>query len=82
LKALALIALCAWAAYSWRLAAGLALVSLLVAMFYAGALKGSADEKMARVFSILVLTLSLLMVGVAGERQDGGEIKYCSGVQC
>ena len=81
---IAIAVLCLWALYAWKIAVALSAMSMLIALFYAGALDGYANEKVLKAFCILVFALSAAMVGVLATPPEGDapEIKYCGSVQC
>lgn len=72
-----------WVFYSITIAIALATMCGVIAAFYAGALDGPADEKVLRLFSILVLALSVVLVGVMAPHssEDPGP-RMCNRVEC
>ncbi len=80
---LAAAALLGWLIYSWSVALCLTMVCGVISLFYAGALTGAAETKVRRCFSMLVLALTLVMIGIATERvTGGGGPKVCNRVEC
>lgn len=82
---LAIAALLAWLLYSWQIGIGLGVMCGIIALFYGAALPGNADAKVIRTFSVLVLVLSVIMVGVLTQKaadHDADQPKLCSGVPC
>ena len=82
LPAVAAVVLTAWAVYSPAIALGLLFLCGAISVFYAGALKGRADEKVLRLFSILVLILSIAMAGAFNSPLEDSGPRMCSGVAC
>ena len=56
----------------------------VIALFYAGAVTGPAEERVKKVFSALVLALTMIMLGVvntpSGDREDAP--RACNRVEC
>lgn len=86
----ALAALLAWLAfYGWKISVALGFLCGVIALFYGAALEGrgmTADARVARTFSALVLALSLMMLGVlmasSGDEDEMNISRICNGMQC
>ena len=84
LPILATCVLVAWMIYSVEIGIGLGVMCMVIAAFYAGTLSGPADKKTLKTFSVLVLALSILMIGIVNHEtryEDAGP-RMCSGVAC
>ena len=85
MNTLTVVTLLGWFIYSWKIAFVLFLMSFVIALFYSGADEGGADSKVFRTFSIIVLALSLVMIGIATSQVEDGESerpKMCSHMHC
>lgn len=79
---LAVAVLIAWFIYSVKIALGLIVLCGFVAVFYGAAFEGPADKKVWRVFSVLVLVLSVVMVGAINSSESDAPVKLCGRVEC
>lgn len=72
-----------WCFFSWKIGVGLAVMCGVIAIFYAGALKGEAQAKVVKAFSITVFVVSALMIGAVTQGViDPEQPKMCGNVAC
>ncbi len=84
---LAIAILVGWLIYSWVIGVGLAVMCLVIALFYSAALSGDTQQKIIKAFSILVIVLSIVMIGAMNQRPNDTESdppppKMCGAVEC
>lgn len=73
-----------WLIYSWKIAAGLGILCLFIAMFYSAAFDGHADDKAKRALCWAILIMSVAMIGIITGPHfvDPDAPRYCTGVAC
>jgi hypothetical protein len=81
---LAGVSLVFWAFYSWPIALGLWAMCGVIALFYAGAVTGDARSRVLKVFAVLVVAMTVVMVGIVTQRpsDNEGAPRMCNRVEC